>query len=95
MEFNSKTTTSVTVTWSNNLATTRVSSWRILHTPKGTSNWINRTESNSITNLENLTPGQTYTIHVYSRSDSSENQAPLEGEVTISEYAFKYINKIF
>ncbi len=88
MEFNSKTTTSVTVTWSN-LATTRVTSWRIQYTPKGTNNWTNKTEKSPTANLENLTSGQTYTVRVYSRSGSSESQEPLEREVTISEYAVK------
>ena len=86
MVFSSETTTSVTVSWSNNPDTTRVTGWRILYTPKDTSDWRDKTETSSTTNLENLTPGQTYTVRVYSRSGNTESQAPLEGEVTISEY---------
>ena len=89
MEFNSKTTTSVTVSWSNNFAMTRANSWRIQYTPKDTNNWTNKTETSPTTTLQNLTPGQTYTVHVYSRSGSSESKEPLEGEVTVSEYAVK------
>ena len=87
--FSSKTTSSVTVSWSYNPDTTKVTGWRARYTPKGTSSWREKSRLNPTADLENLTPGQTYTVEVFSRSGSAESQRPLRGEVIISEYAFK------
>ncbi len=90
--FSSKTTSSVTVSWSYNSAATKVTGWRIRYTPKVTNTWSDKYPSNPSADLANLTPGQTYTVQVYSRSGRAESLQSLQGEVIISEYALKYIN---